>query len=156
MHKDPAFLFYPKDWITGTAALMPTEKGVYIDFLCYQHQNGKLPLENSRLARIAGMGTEEFTEIWNKIKDKFIMEDYGYINKRLKLEMDNRSLSAKKKRISAIFATIIRQGDLSKEDLKEIKRAFSLDYFMQFSEDTLYSEITKWTTEWITKWTTIR
>jgi hypothetical protein len=84
------------------------------------------------------------------------MEDYGYINKRLKLEMDNRSLSAKKKRISAIFATIIRQGDLSKEDLKEIKRAFSLDYFMQFSEDTLYSEITKWTTEWITKWTTIR
>lgn len=150
MSKDPAFLFYPKDWITGTAALMPIEKGVYIDFLCYQHQNGQLPLEHARLARIAGMSVDEFEVVWNRIKDKFIMEDYGYTNKRLRMEMDNRFISAKKKRIAAMFAIVIRQNDISREDLKEIKKSFSIDDFMQFPDEDIHKEIIKWVTTWST------
>jgi len=58
--KDPAFLFYPKDWISGTSEMLPNEKGIYIDLLCYQHQNSDLPNDTKRLSRIVGLGHDEF------------------------------------------------------------------------------------------------
>ncbi len=72
MAKDPAVLFYTKDWLEGTVDMFPEEKGVYIDLLCYQHQKGFLPKDTRRLARITGLSEEAFQKVWNQIKSKFV------------------------------------------------------------------------------------
>jgi len=42
MSKDPAFLFYTSDFLTGTSFLTNEQIGKYIRLLCHQHQNGHL------------------------------------------------------------------------------------------------------------------
>jgi uncharacterized protein YdaU (DUF1376 family) len=42
MSKDPAFLFYTSDFLTGTSFLSNEQIGKYIRLLCHQHQNGHL------------------------------------------------------------------------------------------------------------------
>ena len=39
-NKDPAILFYPDLWLTGTHFLSNEQKGKFIDLLCLQHQHG--------------------------------------------------------------------------------------------------------------------
>ncbi len=148
MGKDPAFLFYSKDWITGTADFMPEEKGVYIDLLCYQHQKGSLPLEPSRLARIAGLNIDDFNRIWGKIKTKFILQDYGYINERLQAEFLKREYSAKNKKICGIFASILRKNGQHKSKIEKIKANFSVNLFKNTPNDELQTAINRWVEEW--------
>jgi uncharacterized protein YdaU (DUF1376 family) len=40
MAKDPAFLFYPSDFLTGTMFMNNEQIGIYIRLLCSQHQHG--------------------------------------------------------------------------------------------------------------------
>jgi len=42
MSKDPAFLFYSSDFLTGVSDLTMEERGQYITLLCIQHQKGRL------------------------------------------------------------------------------------------------------------------
>ena len=42
MGKDPAFLFYSKDFLSGIQDLTMEERGQYITLLCLQHQKGRL------------------------------------------------------------------------------------------------------------------
>ena len=41
-NKDPAFLFYPSDFLTGTIFMSDIQLGKYIKLLCIQHQKGHL------------------------------------------------------------------------------------------------------------------
>ena len=43
--KNPAFLFYTSDFITGTLFMNNEEVGAYIRVLCMQHQKGHLTEE---------------------------------------------------------------------------------------------------------------
>ena len=40
MAKDPAFLFYTSDFLTGTMFMTNEQVGIYIRLLCSQHQHG--------------------------------------------------------------------------------------------------------------------
>ena len=40
--KDPAFLFYSSDFLSGTMLMSDEEIGQYIKLLCLQHQKGHL------------------------------------------------------------------------------------------------------------------
>ena len=40
MSKDPAFLFYSSDFLTGTMFMTNEQVGLYIRLLCAQHQHG--------------------------------------------------------------------------------------------------------------------
>ena len=42
MAKDPAFLFYSNDFISGTQFFSDSQVGIYIRLLCAQHQHGRL------------------------------------------------------------------------------------------------------------------
>jgi len=42
MGKDPAFLFYSSDFLTGITFMSNEQVGMYVKLLCLQHQNGKL------------------------------------------------------------------------------------------------------------------
>ena len=42
MSKDPAFLFYTSDFLTGTMTMSDDQVGKFIRLLCLQHQKGDL------------------------------------------------------------------------------------------------------------------
>lgn len=46
MSKDPAFLFYTSDFLTGTYTMSDEQVGRYIRLLCLQHQKGSLSLKD--------------------------------------------------------------------------------------------------------------
>jgi hypothetical protein len=49
MAKDPAFLFYSSDFLSGVTDLTMEERGQYITLLCLQHQKGELNEKTIRL-----------------------------------------------------------------------------------------------------------
>jgi len=50
MAKDPAFLFYSSDFLSGITDLTMEERGQYITLLCLQHQKGSLSEKTIRLS----------------------------------------------------------------------------------------------------------
>ena len=80
--KDPAFLFYTQDFITGTLAMPFEEKGKYITLLCYEHQTGRMSEETIRL--LVG-------SVSDMLKSKFEIDENGlWFNKRLEIESEKR------------------------------------------------------------------
>lgn len=142
--KDPAFLFYSKDWIEGTAELSPAEKGVYIDLLCYQHQRSDLPSDLHRLCRLVRLSYDEFLVIWNVISDKFIIDGDRMFNLKLSEVMSERSIKGKKNKIIGIFASLLRKSDLPKDVYNKIRNMFKADEFMQIETKRLTERLTEW------------
>jgi hypothetical protein len=86
MAKDPAFLFYPGDWLGGTIGMTFEEKGAYMDVLILQFNRGHMTED-----MIAHMLGQSFGRIWVKIKDKFQIDENGmYYNARLNEEKEKR------------------------------------------------------------------
>lgn len=86
MAKDPAFLFYPGDWLGGTIGMTFEEKGAYMDVLILQFNRGHMTED-----MIAHMLGQSFGRIWVKIKDKFQTDEFGmYFNARLDEEKNKR------------------------------------------------------------------
>ena len=82
MSKDPAFLFYPNDWIGGTMGMTLEEKGAYIELLMMQFNRGHMT--SHMIGLIVG-------QLWDKVKDKFEVDDKGlYFNRRLDEESEKR------------------------------------------------------------------
>lgn len=83
--KDPAFLFYSKDFYEGTRMMLPEERACYMDLLVYQHQNGKIPLETKRVLMYCNgidLATLEAT-----LEAKFERTEEGWENIRLRDEI---------------------------------------------------------------------
>ena len=82
MAKDPAFLFYSSDFLTGTQFFTYEQIGQYIKLLCLQHQQGRLPIKH--MLQICG-------SVDNEVFTKFIKDDNGlYYNERLEVEANKR------------------------------------------------------------------
>ena len=82
MAKDPAFLFYPNDWLGGTMGMTFEEKGAYMELLMMQFNRGHMTTHMIGLA---------IGQLFDKIKVKFIQDDQGlWFNERLDLEKDRR------------------------------------------------------------------
>lgn len=82
MAKDPAFLFYPGDWIVGTSFLTMEERGQYITLLALMHQHGRLTQE--RVGLIVG-------SVSVSLKKKFSVDENGmWFNERLEEEIKKR------------------------------------------------------------------
>ena len=84
MAKDPAFLFYSSDFLTGTFFMNDEQTGKYIKLLCLQHQMGGL----SEKEIIIGCGGKMDEMIFAKF-DKH--NDGLYYNYRLHKEAKKRS-----------------------------------------------------------------
>ena len=83
MAKDPAFLFYPNDYIGGTMGWSFEEKGAYMEILMMQFNRGHMT--EHMIRHIIG-------QLWDNIKDKFIKDEDGlFFNERLELEKTKRS-----------------------------------------------------------------
>jgi len=105
MAKDPAFLFYSNDFLSGTFTMTDEQVGKYIRLLCIQHQKGILTKKD--MLNICKTYDED-------IFCKFSQDDNGnYFNIRLKEEFEKRRAysesrsknrkSIKKKKVSKSY-----------------------------------------------------
>lgn len=147
MSKDPAFLFYPKDWLEGTAELLPNEKGVYIDLLCHQHQKGDLPIDTERLARMVGLGHDDFLKIWGILKDKFKEINNRYVNTRLSGVKKERADKGAKNTIIGTFAALLRKEKPEPKIYGILKKEFNVDDFLTESTEKGTERLIEWFNE---------
>lgn len=90
MAKDPAFLFYPNDWLGGTIGMTFEEKGAYMELLMVQFNRGHMT--SHMIAQTVG-------HLWDKIKDKFKEDQSGcFYNERLEFEINKRKAFAESRR----------------------------------------------------------
>ena len=81
--KDPAFLFYSSDFLTGCASLTMEERGQYITLLCLEHQLGRLSEKTIRLS-VGSVSVD--------VLAKFKQDENGLLyNERLEIEIEKRS-----------------------------------------------------------------
>jgi uncharacterized phage protein (TIGR02220 family) len=91
MSKDPAFLFYPGDWLGGTMLFTRSHKGAYMDLLMAQfncpHMNPHMSLQ-----QIQTLLGDDFEKMWeNILKPKFVQDENGlYYNQKLENEILRR------------------------------------------------------------------
>lgn len=82
MAKDPAFLFYPNDYLGGTMGMTFEEKGAYMDLLMMQFNRGHM--SGHMIGQTVG-------QLWDKLQDKFQKDDKGlWFNERLEIEQNKR------------------------------------------------------------------
>jgi uncharacterized protein YdaU (DUF1376 family) len=80
--KDPAFLFYPGDWLSGTIGMTFEEKGAYMELLMAQFSRGHMT--DHMCGQVVG-------HLWGQIKFKFKQDSEGlWFNERLDIEKEKR------------------------------------------------------------------
>ena len=90
MAKDPAFLFYSSDFLSGTQLLTYEQRGKYITLLCLQHQQGHL--KDKHIQQVCGNDAAE-------VMEKFAKDEQGlYYSPRLEIEMVKRRSFADSRR----------------------------------------------------------
>lgn len=90
MAKDPAFLFYPGDYIGGTMGMTFEEKGAYIELLMMQFMRGHMT--EHMIVQVVG-------QRWENIKHKFVQDEKGlFFNVRLDEEKIKRANFTKSRR----------------------------------------------------------
>ena len=90
MSKDPAFLFYSSDFLTGTMFMDNEQVGKFIRLMCAQHQKGRLSEKD--MLKICITHDED-------IFSKFERDEAGlYFNTRLEEEVDKRKAYSESRR----------------------------------------------------------
>jgi uncharacterized protein YdaU (DUF1376 family) len=90
MAKDPAFLFYPGDYVSGTMGMTFEEKGAYMDLLMLQFNRGHM---NTHMIQ------HTVGHLWEQVKCKFIEDTEGlWYNVRLDFEKEKRKTFTESRR----------------------------------------------------------
>jgi len=90
MSKDPAFLFYSSDWISGTMFLDHEQKGKFIDLLCAQHQRGRLRKKDMLI--ICKTYDEDVFSMFKRDREGL------YYNEKLEFEQNRRRAYSESRR----------------------------------------------------------
>ena len=96
MAKDPAFLFYPGDWLGGTMGMTFEEKGAYLELLLYQFNNGKFTLASAKL--VLSICSASAVE---KVIQKFDTDGKYYWKQKLHDEIERRKKFTQSRRNNA-------------------------------------------------------
>lgn len=113
MAKDPAFLFYPNDYLGGTLGMSFEEKGAYIELLMTQFNRGHL--SEKIIINIVG-------NIWEVLKDKFIKDENGlFYNVRLDEEKIKRQNYSQSRRNNILGKNQHKVGHMSNDMLEHTK-----------------------------------
>ncbi|SKA84647.1 Uncharacterized conserved protein YdaU, DUF1376 family [Prosthecobacter debontii] len=83
MKTSPYIPFYPADFLVGTMFMTAEEVGAYMRLLCFQWQQGGLPQEEDKLARISGIPTKKLSAVLAKFD---LHEDGTLKNGRMEQE----------------------------------------------------------------------
>jgi uncharacterized protein YdaU (DUF1376 family) len=89
MSKRPAFQFYAKDFLAGTAHMSCAEVGAYIRLLSHAWDSdpcGTIPVEEEQQRRLAGADIDEWQLIKKNVLAKF-QEDERFKNRLVNLRL---------------------------------------------------------------------
>ena len=133
MSKDPAFLFYSSDFLTGTLLMSMEQKGKFITLLCIQHQKGHMSERD--MLQICGTYDED-------IFDKFQKDSDGkFFNERLKEEIDKRKSYSESRRNNRMkkedVNNICLSYDVHMENENEIENIIKEKKVLRFEKPTL-------------------
>ena len=110
MSKDPSFLFYSSDFLTGTMLMTNEQVGKYIRLICLQHQKGHLSEKD--MLNICNSHDED---IWLK----FVQDKQGkYYNVRCEEEINRR------RKYSQSRSNNRKSGSKNKKDMKNISKSY--------------------------------
>lgn len=150
MAKDPAFLFYTKDFQSGTQDMSCAEVGAYLRLLMYQHQHGSIPFDFQKLRRITGCDSlSEMQELFRAMEGKFeLIEENNakhLVNRKLNHVVNQRTEYRPKKIASAILAGLLSSNkQLNDYQRKQLKKAFCIDDFISFQDEQMKEKIKNW------------
>lgn len=108
--KDPAFLFYSSDFLSGTMLLTDEEIGQYIKLLCLQHQKGHL--KEKDMLNICKTHNEDIFSKFKKDKEG------NYYNERLEYEANKRKAYSESRRNNR------KKKETYEEDMKNICNSY--------------------------------
>jgi hypothetical protein len=114
MAKDPAFLFYHRDFLHGTMFMDDEAVGKYIRLLCIQADKGYIPKEHMQ-SICNGYAKHAI------IKEKFLTDDNGnFYNDRLRNEIIKRSnyITSRKNNAKAYAKHMENENDIFNKELK--------------------------------------
>lgn len=122
MAKDPAFLFYSKDFYEGTRTMIPEERACYIDLLIYQHQHGIIPNDLKRVLMYCS-GIEQAT-LQATLEAKFKQTDKGWVNKKLNDVVFERAEFKNKLSINGTIGQFWKKckANLNAKDYKKLRK----------------------------------
>lgn len=128
MGKDPAFLFYPDDFLSGTLLFSDAQLGQYIKLLCLQFRKGRL--RKDEILEVC-RGRED-----KKIFEKFQQDEKGYYNQRMDEERIRRRIYTQSRRENRLKASNCKINVL---DEHMINTSFS--YAEHMGNGNIYSNI---------------
>jgi uncharacterized protein YdaU (DUF1376 family) len=96
MAKDPAFLFYPGDWLQGTMGMTFEEKGAYFELLIYQFNNGKF--SKAQAKQVLSICS---ASVFEKVLHKFDTDGTFFWKQRLTEEIEKRRKFSESRRNNA-------------------------------------------------------
>lgn len=112
MKKYPAFLFYPEDFMAGTAHMPPLAVGVYIRCLCHQWSHGSIPSDQTAIGRLCGALPDEIATAWPMVAGKFSDAGEGTLaNKRLESVRAELAAISRRRAKSGKLGASSRWGD---------------------------------------------
>lgn len=143
--KDPAFLFYTKDFQSGTQHMSCEEVGAYIRLLMFQHQHGEIPNDTERLMRITGIFTkDEFESVWSVVSTKFNQTVNHLVNERLNEEISKRKENRPKRMASATLAGLISANKLTPKQKELVKKEFNVSDYVDYTNDEIKIKVKEW------------
>ena len=133
--KDPAFLFYSKDFYEGTRMMLPAERACYVDLLIYQHQNGAIPNDPKRVLMYCS-GVDEATLIAT-LEAKFKLTSEGWINERLETAILQRESFKNERSSTGKVGQFWKKAYkiLAKTEIKILKSKLSKQQIINFLEN---------------------
>lgn len=108
--KDPAFLFYSSDFLSGTMLMTDEEIGQYIKLLCLQHQKGHL--KEKDMLNICKTYNEDIFSKFKKDKEG------NYYNERLEYESNKRKAYSESRRNNR------KKKETHEDDVKNICNSY--------------------------------
>jgi uncharacterized protein YdaU (DUF1376 family) len=119
MKTSQAFPFYPSDFILGTMLMSAEEVGAYIRLLCFQWEQGAVPTDEHKVAKIAGVPYKRLGDVLSK----FRTSEKGMVNERLERVRSEREAYQKRQ------SEIGKKGGRPKANPSEIGKGFETQPF---------------------------
>lgn len=123
--KDPAFLFYSKDYYEGTRTMLPEERACYIDLLIYQHQNGGYIPNDLKRVLMYCSGCNEAT-LQATLQAKFKLCDKGWYNETMERVVSERQDFKEKQSVNGTVGQFFKKAKkiLTQIDYSKLRQLF--------------------------------
>lgn len=140
MAKDPAFLFYSKDFYEGTRLMLPEERACFIDLMIYQHQHGGfIPNDIKRMTMYCS-GIDKAT-LEATLEAKFKLCDKGWYNEKLEKVINDRQEFSIKQSGNGLLGQFFKKAKttINTSDYDKLKSYI----FNEYGKEKLIEELKK-------------